>query len=76
LFSISEAKILLAIDPHQLLACLYGLVLAQNTPTVSVQFSDITSKAGIESRHFKGKKDISTILEEAGPGRLRFRFRR
>ena len=41
---------------------------AQHSPTASVQFSDVTSKAGIDFRHFKGKKDISTILEEAGPG--------
>jgi enediyne biosynthesis protein E4 len=50
-----------------LIACTAWL-LTQNTPPSLAQFSDMTSKAGIEFRHFKGKKDISTILEEAGPG--------
>ncbi len=34
----------------------------------SVQFSDITRKAGIAFVHFKGNNGTSTILEEAGPG--------
>src|SRR5437764_1340100 len=34
----------------------------------AVQFTNETKAAGIEFRHYKGEKDISTILEEAGPG--------
>jgi enediyne biosynthesis protein E4 len=33
-----------------------------------VQFSNVTKSSGIEFVHFKGKRDTSTILEEAGPG--------
>src|SRR5581483_1471212 len=34
----------------------------------AVQFSNATKSSGIHFVHFKGKKDTSTILEEAGPG--------
>jgi len=34
----------------------------------TVQFSDVTKKAGIDFVHFKGTMGTSTILEEAGPG--------
>jgi hypothetical protein len=33
-----------------------------------VQFSNVTKTSGIEFVHFKGKRNTSTILEEAGPG--------
>ena len=43
--------------------------LAQNRTAASpVQFLNITKRAGIQFVHFKGKKETSTILEEAGPG--------
>jgi hypothetical protein len=42
--------------------------LAQGPAPKPVQFSNITKSAGIQFVHFKGKKDTSTILEEAGPG--------
>ena len=38
------------------------------TPTTTVQFSNVTKQAGINFSHFKGHQGISTILEEAGPG--------
>src|SRR5262249_40176123 len=41
--------------------------LAQNR-TAPVQFLNITKRAGIQFVHFKGKKETSTILEEAGAG--------
>jgi hypothetical protein len=40
----------------------------ESTAAKPVQFSNVTKSAGIHFVHFKGKKDTSTILEEAGPG--------
>lgn len=41
---------------------------AQASPAPVVKFSNVTQAAGINFKHFKGKKITSTILEEAGPG--------
>ena len=41
---------------------------AGTSPAATVQFSDVTKKAGIDFAHFKGTLGTSTILEEAGPG--------
>jgi hypothetical protein len=43
------------------------LATAADAPT-PVQFTNATKAAGIQFVHYKGAKDISTILEEAGPG--------
>ena len=34
----------------------------------TVQFTDVTTSAGIHFTHYKGARGVSTILEEAGPG--------
>jgi hypothetical protein len=55
-------------------ACCFALaaaplfrVIAEDPPP-SVQFTNITSTAGIHWTHSKASNGISTILEEAGPG--------
>jgi hypothetical protein len=41
---------------------------AQVAPAVSIQFTNVTSSAGIKFAHFKGNNGISINREEFGPG--------
>ena len=41
---------------------------ARSQVTSQIQFTDVTSKAGIQFTHFKGNKGIAINLEEFGPG--------
>src|SRR2546428_12135369 len=43
-------------------------VLAQAAPSVSIQFTNVTTSAGIKFVHFKGNNGISINREEFGPG--------
>ena len=48
-----------------------GCILAANaqvSPIVSIQFTNVTSSAGIKFVHFKGNNGISINREEFGPG--------
>jgi hypothetical protein len=48
-----------------------GCILAANaqvSPVVSIQFTNVTSSAGIKFVHFKGNNGISINREEFGPG--------
>ena len=47
--------------------CIQAL-LAQATPPVSIQFTNVTSSVGIRFVHFKGNNGISINREEFGPG--------
>ena len=49
----------------QAIALLAAMLLAS---PVIVQFDDAAKSAGIQFVHHKGSREISTILEEAGPG--------
>src|SRR5256885_16121174 len=49
------------------LACL-APSLAQVQTQSQVRFTDVTEKAGIQFKHFKGNKGMSINLEEFGPG--------
>jgi len=49
------------------LACL-APSLAQVQTQSQVRFTDVTDKAGIKFKHFKGNKGMSINLEEFGPG--------
>src|SRR5437879_5594034 len=42
--------------------------LAQAQTQSQVRFTDVTEKAGIQFKHFKGNKGMSINLEEFGPG--------
>ncbi len=77
---LSRDRIQLATSPSQfclqlrLLVCLLAsLIVVQQSPTqdaspVRIQFTDITAKAGITFKHFKGNNGISINREEFGPG--------
>ena len=54
--------------PRLPIACLTALLAFAAQSSKPVQFTNATKAAGIEFVHYKGAKDISTILEEAGPG--------
>ncbi len=48
--------------------CLALPATSQNTGQTHIQFADITAKAGITFKHFKGNNGISINREEFGPG--------
>lgn len=51
-------------------ACLsfFSSISAQETLTPAIQFTNVTTAAGIRFRHFKGNDGISINREEFGPG--------
>ncbi len=58
----------------RLLACIVASLIfvphssTQDATSVRIQFTDITAKAGITFKHFKGNNGISINREEFGPG--------
>ncbi len=48
--------------------CLSALLLVGAPALVSYHFQELAKESGISFKHYKGNKDVPTILEEAGPG--------
>jgi enediyne biosynthesis protein E4 len=52
----------------RLALCLSTLLLVGAPAPVPYHFQELAKQSGIPFKHYKGNKDVPTILEEAGPG--------